>query len=206
MFKNMILTGIVSAVIFTALSVSPQSELSNKPAQAAKAGCLPASIKARLAQIRAKFGKVRIISTHRPGARIAGSGRASYHASCRAVDFHPPKGKYRQVVRWLKANHKGGVGTYSCAMHHIHMDNGPRVRFHHCVNKLGRPIRKGKKHRYYAKRKPKQYKKRQYAYKKKRYGQKKKKTYAYKKPGYGHKIINPTYSLMKDRSIQFGRY
>lgn len=86
------------------------------------------------------------------------------------------------------------------------MDNGPRVRFHHCVNKLGRPIRKGKKHRYYAKRKPKQYKKRQYAYKKKRYGQKKKKTYAYKKPGYGHKIINPTYSLMKDRSIQFGRY
>jgi hypothetical protein len=56
----------------------------------------------------------------------------SYHASCRAVDFNPPRGKYQQVASWLKANHRGGVGTYSCGHHHIHIDTGPAVRFHKC--------------------------------------------------------------------------
>jgi len=104
-------------------------------------GCLPGVLRQRLAQIRSKWGGVSVISTHRPGARIAGSGRRSFHASCRAVDFHPPRGSYRAVVSWLKANHGGGVGTYSCGMHHIHIDNGPRIRFHHCVTASGRPIR-----------------------------------------------------------------
>lgn len=97
-----------------------------------EASCLPASVKSTLAEIRAKFGPIEIASTHRPGARIAGTGRRSYHASCRAVDFNPPRGKYQEVANWLKANHKGGVGTYGCGMHHIHIDNGPRVRFHKC--------------------------------------------------------------------------
>jgi Peptidase M15 len=127
----------------------------NTTAQAARTSCLPGSVKAKLAQIRAKFGPVRIVSTHRPGARIAGSGKRSYHASCRAVDFHAPRGKYRQVVAWLKRNHSGGVGTYSCGMHHIHIDNGPRIRFHHCVNARGRPV--GKKRRYAKRRSKKTY-------------------------------------------------
>ena len=96
-------------------------------------GCLPGVLKQRLAQIRQKFGPVTIVSTHRPGARIRGSGKPSYHASCRAVDFHPPRGKYGAVASWLKANHGGGVGTYSCSMNHIHIDNGPKVRFHQCI-------------------------------------------------------------------------
>ncbi len=116
------------------------------PSHAARTTCLPGSVKAKLAQIRAKFGPIRIVSTHRPGARIRGSGKRSFHASCRAVDFHAPRGKYKQVVAWLKRNHSGGVGTYSCGMHHIHIDNGPRVRFHHCVNARGKPA--GKKQRY----------------------------------------------------------
>lgn len=107
-------------------------------------GCLPGVLKQRLAQISSKFGRPRIISTHRRGARIAGTGRRSYHASCRAVDFKPPSGKYRQVVAWLKSNHGGGVGTYSCGMHHIHIDNGPRVRYHHCVTASGRPTSKSR--------------------------------------------------------------
>ena len=102
------------------------------PSTSANAGCLPSSLVAKLNQVRAKFGPVQIISTHRAGARIAGTGRRSYHASCRAVDFNPPRGKYGQVAAWLKRNHSGGVGTYSCGMHHIHIDNGPRVRFHKC--------------------------------------------------------------------------
>lgn len=93
--------------------------------------CLPRELRSRLSEINKKFGKVEIISTYRGGARMP-SGRTSFHASCRAVDFNPPRGKYSQVASWLKSSHGGGVGTYSCGMHHIHIDNGPRVRFHSC--------------------------------------------------------------------------
>lgn len=95
--------------------------------------CIPSVLLHRLNQIRRKFGPIRVISTYRPGARVRGTGRPSLHASCRAVDFHPPRGKYRAVAAWLKKVHNGGVGTYSCRMHHIHIDNGPRVRFHKCI-------------------------------------------------------------------------
>ena len=103
------------------------------PAEAASQSCLPGVLRARLSQIRKKFGPVRVISTFRKGARVRGTGRPSLHASCRAVDFHPPRGKYQAVANWLKANHGGGVGTYSCRMRHIHIDSGPRVRFHKCI-------------------------------------------------------------------------
>lgn len=102
------------------------------PARAAATSCLPATLQNTLAEITQRFGPIRVVSAHRPGARVAGSGRRSYHASCRAIDFDPPQGKYTEVAAWLKASHKGGVGTYSCGMHHIHIDNGPRVRFHKC--------------------------------------------------------------------------
>ena len=121
-----------------AMVVATTSLLSIHSPSSAEAACMPASLRSTLAQIKAKFGPVSIVSTHRPGARIAGSGRPSYHASCRAVDFHPPKGKYGQVVAWLKSNHSGGLGTYSCGMHHIHIDNGPNVRFHKCQGSGGR--------------------------------------------------------------------
>ena len=93
--------------------------------------CLPSSLKSRLAEVRRTFGGIQVVSTHRPGARINGSGKPSYHSSCRAVDFVPPSGKYSKVTRWLYANHEGGVGTYTC-MNHIHIDNGPNVRWSKC--------------------------------------------------------------------------
>lgn len=100
------------------------------PAEA-ETSCLPGSLKHTLAQIRSKFGSVQVISTSRPGARTP-NGKPSYHASCRAVDFNAPSGKYAAVVAWLKANHNGGLGTYSCGMSHIHIDNGPNYRWHTC--------------------------------------------------------------------------
>ncbi len=92
--------------------------------------CLPRDLKLKLRQIESRWGSVRLISVHRPGARVKGSGRPSRHASCRAVDFHPPKGSYREVARWLKENHQGGVGTYSGRLSHIHIDDGPPYRWH----------------------------------------------------------------------------
>ena len=121
---------IVIAVAAGALAVGVVSSV---PGQDAEAGtsCLPGILKKRLAQIRKTFGSVHVVSTYRAGARMP-NGNSSFHASCRAVDFNPPSGKYNKVANWLKSNHEGGVGTYSCGMHHIHIDNGPRIRFHHC--------------------------------------------------------------------------
>ncbi len=134
----------LSAALFFA---PVQPSFAAKIKASTRSGCLPGVLRKRLSQIRARFGRVRVISTYRRGARIAGSGRRSYHASCRAVDFHPPRGNYRAVAAWLRANHFGGVGTYSCGMHHIHIDNGPRVRFHHCVKRRGRRTRRAERHR-----------------------------------------------------------
>jgi uncharacterized protein YcbK (DUF882 family) len=86
--------------------------------------CLPGSLKARLAEVQRKFGSVRVVSTHRPGARIRGTGRASLHASCRAVDFVPPRGKYKAVANYLKRVNSGYTLTYASG--HIHMDTGRR--------------------------------------------------------------------------------
>lgn len=88
--------------------------------------CLTPAARALLARIEAQFGSVRIISTCRPGAVIAGSGRRSRHASGNAVDFDAPAGRKTEVVRWLIENHRsGGVMTYA-AMNHIHVDIGRR--------------------------------------------------------------------------------
>jgi hypothetical protein len=85
--------------------------------------CLTSSARALLGRIESQFGAVQIISTCRPGARIAGSGRISRHASGNAVDFNAG-GRKAAIVRWLIANHKsGGTMTYA-GMSHIHVDIG----------------------------------------------------------------------------------
>jgi hypothetical protein len=92
--------------------------------------CLPYELKNALATIESRFGPVKVVSTHRPGARIAGTRHASYHASCRAVDFHPAPGKYREVLAYLRSNWNGGIGTYSGQQHHLHIDVGPKIAWH----------------------------------------------------------------------------
>lgn len=89
----------------------------------ANRGCLTSQAQALLGRIQNRFGNVQIISTCRPGARIATSGRPSKHASGQAIDFRVP-GRKKEVVSWLIANHhSGGTMTYS-DMDHIHVDVG----------------------------------------------------------------------------------
>lgn len=86
-------------------------------------GLTPAALNL-LARIEEKFGPVQVISGYRAGARIAGSGRISRHASGNAIDFSAG-GRKGAIVKWLIANHKsGGTMTYS-DMSHIHVDIGP---------------------------------------------------------------------------------
>ena len=87
--------------------------------------CLKPAARALLERIEAEFGPMQIISTCRPGARIAGTGRISKHATGEAIDFNAGRRK-GEVVRWLIANHKaGGIMTYA-GMSHIHVDVGYR--------------------------------------------------------------------------------
>ena len=87
--------------------------------------CLKPAARALLERIEAEFGRMEIISTCRPGARIAGTGRISKHATGEAIDFNAGRRK-GDVVRWLIANHKaGGIMTYA-GMSHIHVDVGHR--------------------------------------------------------------------------------
>jgi uncharacterized protein YcbK (DUF882 family) len=118
--RNLVLTGLFALVVLGWTS---------EPSQAGRqtTSCLPSILKKRLAQIRKKFGRVTIISTIRRGARIAGTGRRSKHADCRAVDFKV-RNKMK-VWRWLNKIHKGGVGVYHGSCSHIHIDNGHRARW-----------------------------------------------------------------------------
>ncbi len=92
----------------------------------ASRSCLRPEAAALLARIEAQFGRVNVISTCRPGARIAGTGKVSKHASGQAVDFNAPAGRKAEIVSWLIANHRsGGTMTYA-RMGHIHVDVGYR--------------------------------------------------------------------------------
>lgn len=86
--------------------------------------CLTSQARALLDRIESRFGRVQVVSTCRPGARIAGSGRPSRHASGNAVDFNAPRERKSEVIRWLASNHRsGGTMTYR-GMSHIHVDIG----------------------------------------------------------------------------------
>lgn len=87
--------------------------------------CLQPAAKALLARIEGQFGPMQIISTCRPGAVIAGSGKPSKHRNGMAIDFNAGNRK-GAVVQWLIANHhSGGTMTYR-GMGHVHVDIGHR--------------------------------------------------------------------------------
>lgn len=134
-------------IAFLALYITLSTDVYAK----VNSSCLPQSIKSQLNYINNTFGKVQILSAHRPGAR-APSGKRSYHASCRAVDFKV-KGNQSSAARYLKANWNGGVGTYSGRLNHIHIDNGPRYRWHNSTSQTRAYTKKKykKKYRVYTK-------------------------------------------------------
>ena len=102
----------------------PTSPLALQDSRDAPRTCLTAAARALLDRIEQKFGTVKVISTCRPGAVIAGTWRPSRHASGNAVDFLAGSRK-AAIVEWLIANHRdGGTMTYA-AMDHIHVDIGP---------------------------------------------------------------------------------
>jgi hypothetical protein len=107
------------------MAVAGVTATANAKGASMSRNCLTSSARALLGRIEAQFGTMQILSTCRPGARIAGTGHMSRHASGNAVDFNAGSRK-AAVVRWLMANHKsGGTMTYA-GMSHVHVDIGPR--------------------------------------------------------------------------------
>jgi hypothetical protein len=87
--------------------------------------CLQPQARALLNRIESQFGSVSIVSTCRPGAVIATSGKPSKHRNGMAIDFDAGSRK-GAIVNWLvKNHHSGGTMTYR-NMSHIHVDIGPR--------------------------------------------------------------------------------
>lgn len=84
--------------------------------------CLTGETRALLSRLEARFGAVQVISTCRPGAVIAGSGRPSQHRYGKAVDFVPKGGQRAAMLSWLRSNANGAVITYASG--HIHFDTG----------------------------------------------------------------------------------
>jgi uncharacterized protein YcbK (DUF882 family) len=88
----------------------------------ASRACLTPQTRQVLAGLEARFSAVRVISTCRPGAVIAGTGRPSQHRYGKAVDFMPAPGQRAAMLAWLRSNAGGAVITYSSG--HIHFDTG----------------------------------------------------------------------------------
>jgi hypothetical protein len=124
------------AVAFAAGDAEARVSYNGSGGASTSRGCLTGPTRALLNRIEARFGSVQIVSTCRPGARIRGTRKMSKHASGQAVDFHAPRGKKAEIVRWLMANHSaGGTMTYP-GMNHIHVDIGQRF-----VSLAGRRVR-----------------------------------------------------------------
>lgn len=81
---------------------------------------LPGPLAAKVNELKLNCGAV-VISAHRPGARIAGTGRRSLHAIGRAVDMQGPSGCiYAHLQGW-----PGGYSTDYARMRHVHISYMP---------------------------------------------------------------------------------
>lgn len=116
-----IVPALLSIGLFAAIAAT--AVLGGQAHASASRSCLTQAARNLLARIEEKFGSMQIISTCRPGARVAGTGRPSRHASGNAIDFNAG-GRKGEVVQWLIANHRsGGTMTYP-GKSHVHVDIG----------------------------------------------------------------------------------
>ena len=123
-YRSMISAAVFMAAL-VAFGTSSEAARRSGGGDSTSRACLGSEIRSVLARVEAKFGRVNVVSTCRPGARIAGTGRLSRHATGDAVEFRAP-GRKREVIKWLIANHhSGGIMTYR-GMDHIHVDVGYR--------------------------------------------------------------------------------
>lgn len=116
---------------FTDANGSPASSTHQRGSQGLRRSastdrnCLTSDTRSVLEQAESRFAVTfRLVSTCRPGARIAGSGHMSEHSRGRAVDLMVPRGLSKgDVVSWFYKNAPGVTMVYR-GMDHVHFDTG----------------------------------------------------------------------------------
>ncbi|WP_411034636.1 YcbK family protein [Shinella sp. BYT-45] len=89
--------------------------------------CFPGKLRAILAHIARQVGRRPLVTSgHRSNGR-----RGSYHRKCLAADIRVPGVSVKQIIAAARsAPAVGGVGTYCNGI--VHVDVGPKRRWHHC--------------------------------------------------------------------------
>ena len=72
--------------IRTSIVILAAAVAASTQAQAHSTSCTPAHLVSALKQVEAQCGAAKIVSAHRPGARIAGTGSVSQHSFCNGTN------------------------------------------------------------------------------------------------------------------------
>src|SRR3990167_6728395 len=89
--------------------------------------CLPAGLHAFLRRVQAICGRVTVISGHRPGSRVRGTGSVSLHASCRAADYQiADRACALRVARSFPGGHSTDYHAVSPNHFHVSYARGGR--------------------------------------------------------------------------------
>lgn len=108
--------------VLSADASTRQRTLSGYAKATTSRACLTPDTRAILNRMEAVVGPVKIVSTCRPGARIAGTRRMSKHAVGRAVDFQTSR--KGAAIRFLMA--QGVFVMTYCRMSHVHFNTAQR--------------------------------------------------------------------------------
>jgi hypothetical protein len=77
---------LIGTTIRTSLIILAASAAAATQAQAHSSNCTPQHLTSALQQVEAQCGSAKIVSGHRPGARIRGTGRVSQHSFCNGTN------------------------------------------------------------------------------------------------------------------------
>lgn len=99
---------------------APRGTLKGYRAASASRSCLTSDTRAVLARLEGRVGAVQIVSTCRPGATIAGTGRPSFHRYGKAVDFNTRN--KAAAIAFLRT--QGVFVMTYCGMGHVHFNTG----------------------------------------------------------------------------------
>jgi hypothetical protein len=93
-------------------------------------GCVPDALRAVLADMGSRFGKVTVVSTNElhTANHSAGSIREKLHLTCKAVDFRPERGRMNEIATYLRTRPEvAGINSYRNGVMHMDLNEGSRV-------------------------------------------------------------------------------
>ena len=115
------------------LSASPQGAARGavKTNATASTDCLPAELRAVLADVAARFGEVAVVSTHQLNTvnHSSGSIREKLHNDCKAVDFRPDRSRIEEIKAYLRTRPGiGGIESYRNGIVHVDVSGTATAR------------------------------------------------------------------------------